>query len=234
MTTRVVSLALAGVLAAVAFDARAGQPLVTDDAALVTPRTCQLEAWTLPSRDGTQYWMQPACNPTGNLELAVGLASNRPDDDARSSQILLQGKTLFHSLPDNSWSFGVVGGASRDTGAPRGGPAFQTYFAQALASWFPSEDLEIDLNLGAANAWGSGTYALAAAAIQYRIVDRMQLLAEVFKDAPGKGAWQVGTRFFVIPDRLEAYAAYRNSFGEWTGDWSVNIGIRLQSPAFIP
>lgn len=214
--------------------AEAGQPLVTDDAALVAPKTCQVEAWTIASRDATAYLMQPACNPTGNFELAVGVGTVRPDEGARSSLIQLQGKTVLHALEDKSWSFGVVGGAARDTGQPRGGPAFQMVYAKGLASWYPSDDLEIDLNLGGANTYGYGSYALAGAAVQYRIIDQVQLLAEVIKDAPGKPAWQAGARFFVIPDQLEAYVAYRSSFGEWFNEWGVNIGIRLQTPAFLP
>ena len=79
----------------------------------------------------------------------------------------------------------AAGGAN--TGAPHGSSAFQIYYAKALASWYPRSDLEIDLNLGAANAFGSGTFALAGAAVQFAIVGNVQLLAEVFRDEPGRG-----------------------------------------------
>ena len=49
----------------------AGQPLVTDDASIVAPGTCQLEAWWHPHRDGHEYWAQPACNFTGNQVHAI-------------------------------------------------------------------------------------------------------------------------------------------------------------------
>lgn len=234
MNTRFTFAALCPLFCSIPICTWAGQPLVTDDAAVVAPKTCQVEAWTVTNRDATAYLMQPACNPTGNFELAVGIGTLRPDEGTRSSWIQLQGKTVLFALEDKSWSFGVAGGAARDTGQPRGGPAFQTYYAKGLASWYPNDDLEFDLNLGGANTYGSGSYALAGAAVQYKIVDQVQLLAEVIKDAPGKAAWQAGGRFLVMPEQLEVYVAYRSSFGVWLNEWGVNIGFRLQTPAFLP
>lgn len=225
---------LAAVLGLAAPALHAGQPLVTDDAAIVAPKTCQLEAWTLVTRDGNAYLTQPACNPTGNVEFAVGVGTVRPDHEERFSLMQLQAKAVLYALEDKSWSFGIVGGAGRDTGAPHGGPAFQAYYGKALATWYVNDDLEIDLNVGLANTYGLGSFALAGAAVQYKVLDNVQLLAEVFKEAPGRGAWQAGARFLVIPDRLEAYVAYRNSFGGPLDAWGVNVGIRLQTDAFMP
>jgi hypothetical protein len=233
--TAAASLVLIGLTSLAALPlARAGQPLVTDDAALVAPKTCQLEAWARPGHDAREYWMQPACNPTGNLELAVGAATVRPDAGERASIIALQAKTVLSARGEGAWSFGLIAGAARDTGAPRGGPAFQGYAAKALASWYPRDDLEIDLNLGAANVYGQGSFALAGAAIQYAIVDRLQLLAEAFHTEPGAGRYQVGARWIVVPDRFEAYASWGNRFGNPTDQWSVIVGVRLQTAAFLP
>ena len=220
-------------LACIAAGTHAGQPLVTDDAALVAPGTCQLEAWTRPAGDGRSDWAQPACNFTGNLELSVGAARAHPDAGAASSLVNLQGKTLLSPRNGGAWSFGVVGGAARDTGAPHGGSAYQGYYGKALASWYPRDNVEVDLNLGAANAYGTGTYALAGVAVQYAVVPGFQLLAETFRDAPGPGKFQVGVRYAIIANRFEAYASYGNLYRA-TGDGRFAIiGIRLQSPAFL-
>ena len=165
---------------------QAGQPLVTDDAAVVTAKTCQLEAWVRATHDGREYWAQPACNFTGDLELSVGGARVHPDEGEPASLIALQAKTVLWKRDDGVWSFGGLAGGARDTGAPHGNSAFQAYYAKALLSWYPSDDLEIDLNLGAANAYGQGTFALAGVAIQYAVVANVQLLAEVFRDEPGR------------------------------------------------
>jgi len=212
---------------------QAAQPLATDDATIVAPKTCQLEAWIHSMHDGREYWAQPACNFTGNLELSVGGAHARPDTGGSSSVVQLQAKTVVFPRTNNAWSFGAVAGGTRDTAVPHGTSAFQTYYAKALASWYPRRDLEIDLDLGAANVHGSGTLTLAGAAIQYAVMTNVQLLAETFRDEPGPGKYQVGVRYIVIPNRFEAYASYGNRFNGPAGQWSAIAGIRIQTSPFL-
>jgi hypothetical protein len=117
---------LLALLLVAASSAHAGLPLVTDDAAVVPPKTCQLEVWTVPSRDGHEYWAQPACNFTGSVELAVGGAQLRPDEGERSSAVVLQAKAVLFPRGDGDWSFGALAGAARDTSQPHGRSAFQS------------------------------------------------------------------------------------------------------------
>jgi hypothetical protein len=234
MTTVRPTWLLASLLIEAVSITQAAQPLVTDDAAVVAPKTCQLEAWIHSTRDGREYWAQPACNFTGNLELSVGGAHARPDTGGSSSIVQLQAKTVVFPRTNGAWSFGAVAGGARDTAVPHGSSAFQTYYAKALASWYPRRDLQIDLNLGAANVYGSGTLTLAGAAIQYALVTNVQLLAETFRDEPGRGKYQVGVRYIVIPNRFEAYASYGNRFNGPPGQWSAIAGIRVQTSPFLP
>ena len=76
--------------------------------------------------------------------------------------------------------------------------------------------------------------ALAGAAIQYAVLANVQLLAEAFRDQPGTGKYQVGMRWIVLPNRFEAYASYGNLFRGSADRWSAIIGIRLQTPEFLP
>ena len=108
------------------------------------------------------------------------------------------------------------------------------YYGKALASLYPSPQLEIDLNLGAAYFSGPGTYVVAGVAVQYMPIDRVQLLAELFRDQPGRSRYQAGLRFYVIPDRLEAYVSVGNRIGGASTDWWTIIGIRLQTAPFLP
>jgi hypothetical protein len=57
--------------------AHAGRPMVVDDAGIVAHRVCQMEAWTQRNQDTSEYWAVPACNFSGNLEVAVGAARVR-------------------------------------------------------------------------------------------------------------------------------------------------------------
>jgi hypothetical protein len=209
------------------------QPLVTDDAAVVAAKTCQLEAWARLTHGDRDYSAQPACSFVSNLELAIGGARAQLDLGNKSSIVQLQAKTVLLSRGNGAWSLGTALGLARDTGAPHGDSAFQTYYAKGLASWYPHSNLEIDFNLGGANVYGSGTFALAGAAVQYAVVTNVQLLAEAFRDEPGRGKYQVGARYIVIADRLEAYVSYGNRFnGPSSQSWSI-IGIRVQSPPFL-
>jgi len=226
--------ALAFMLPAIVSLAEAGQPLVTDDAAVVAPKTCQIEASTRQARDGRVDDLAPACNPTGNLELAFGVARAHPDGGESSTIVQLQAKTVLLERNGREWSFGIVAGGGRDTGAPRGTSAFQLYYAKGLASWYPRSDLEIDLNLGAANEYGQGTTALAGAAIQYAVIPNVQLLGEVFHDQNGRAKYQVGARYIIVRNRFEAYVSYGNQFNGSSDHESAIIGIRIQMPAFLP
>jgi len=107
----------------------AAQPLVTDDAAVVAPKTCQLEAWILAFSDAQGHW---------------------------------------------------------------------------------------------------------ALAVQYMPIDRVQLLAELFRDEPGRSKYQAGLRFHGIPNRLDAYVSVGNRVGGASTGWWTIIGIRLQTAPFLP
>jgi hypothetical protein len=169
-----------------------------------------------------------ACNFTGNLELAIGAARTYPFDDAVSSIIQLQAKTVFFPRTDGEWSFGAVASGARDTGAAHGRTAFQSFNVTGLASWYPRDELEIDLNLGVSYLYGSGSFAVAGAAVQYAPIDALQLLGEVFRDEPGGAKFQVGLRGIVVADRFEVYVSYGNRFD--AAQWFATAGIRLQTP----
>jgi hypothetical protein len=213
--------------------AEAAQPLVTDDAAVLAPKTCQLEAWVRSAHDGDEYWALPACNLTDNLELTAGAGRARPDAAKPSTILQLQAKTVLFPRVDGASSFGMLIAAGRDIEAPHGRSAFQFYAAKGLASWYPRSDLEVDLNLGAANVFGAGTFAVAGGAIQYAVITNLQLLAEVFRGEPGNGKYQIGARYIIVPNRVEAYASYANRFNG-SSERSMVIGVRVQTATFLP
>ena len=224
---------IGGVALCCATAAHAGLPLATDDAAVVEPHTCQLEGWVQSAHDGHQYTLAPACNPFGNLELGAAVARVDSDGGDRSSQFQLQAKTVLVPRNDGAWSFGAEAGAQRDTGAAHGRSAFQTWYLKGLATFHPSDDVELDMNLGGIKTYGNSTTLFAAAAVQYSPVERLQLLAEIFRDEPGRAKYQAGIRYVLVPDRLEAYVSYGSRFGGNSNDWWSIAGFRLQSDAFL-
>src|SRR5690606_17292237 len=97
---RLGALCVGGVCAAafIVPQVHAARPMVIDDADLVDPQACQLESWIQANRDSTEFWTQPACNFTGNLEWAIGGAATRQEGHTRTTDLVLQGKTLFKPL----------------------------------------------------------------------------------------------------------------------------------------
>jgi hypothetical protein len=214
---------------------QAGAPLVTDDAALVEAKTCQLEAWIESARSARAYWIVPACNFTGNLELSVGAAAVNPDVGSSSRQFQFQAKTVFGQSDNGAWSVGAVGGVLRDTGPVEIDASSRSYYLKALLSLYPSEVLEVDVNLGASNVFGAGATVVAGIAVQYEFLPRATLLGEVFRDERGPGKYQVGARYAFVPDRFEAYVSYGNRLGTSVGDaWWVIAGIRINTSPFLP
>ena len=227
--------AIATVLMLCWTSARAGAPLITDDAAIVEAKSCQLESWIEFAHGARAYWAMPACNFTGNLELAVGGAGVNPDGTSSSYQYGVQAKTVFGQGGDGFWSVGAVGGVIRDTGPVESDASSTTYYAKALLSLYPSDAFEIDLNLGASNVFGAGATVTAGVAVQYEVLPRATLLAEIFRDERGPGKFQLGARYALDSAPIEAYVSYGNRLGSAAGEaWWVIAGIRIYTQPFLP
>jgi hypothetical protein len=221
-------------LGAYAQSAIAGAPLVTDDASVIEPKSCQFEAWVNTVRGGHDYWAVPACNAFANIELAFGVSGVNPPEEPSSQQFVLQAKTVFAGVED-VWSFGAVAGIGHDNGPTAEGASSSAYYAKALFTWFPHKSLELDLNLGASNDFGAGTILAAGAALQYEFLPRTAAFAEVFRDEKGPGKYQLGLRHEIVPERFALYASYGNRLGSSSSDsWWAVAGIRINTAAFLP
>lgn len=86
----------------------AARPFVTDDARLTNEGQCQLESWTRQYRGSSEYWLIPACNLHGNLEISLGTGLAYNNLDKRSQDYIVQGKTLFRKLSTDDWGWGLA------------------------------------------------------------------------------------------------------------------------------
>jgi hypothetical protein len=231
-----IALVVGTVIALCSPGVQAGAPLITDDAAVIDAKSCQLESWMEAARGARAYWLVPACNFTGKVEMAIGLGGANPDGEPSSRQYALQAKTVFGEGEDGFWSVGAVGGVLRDSGPVQDGASSWSYYAKGLLSLHPDDALEVDLNLGANNVYGAGATLVAGAAAQFELMPRAAtLFAEVFRDERGPGKYQVGARYAFIPSRLEAYVSYGNRLGNAAGDsWWAIAGIRINTAPFLP
>ena len=150
--------------------AHAARPLITDDARLVDAKACQVESWVRTNKDSREYWALPACNFTGNLELTFGGARTSDATGTRTTDIMLQGKTLFKTLEPNGWSIGLAAGAIRH---PADGKRVSELYSYVPASFsYFSDKFVIHTNVGALHntinsstrgTWGVGTETALAA-----------------------------------------------------------------------
>lgn len=227
-------LALAALLAA--GPTQAARPMITDDARIVDPKSCQLESWTKFNRDSTEYWAQPACNFTGNLELAIGAARGKSDFGVRTTDVLIQGKTLFKTLEPDGWAWGLTVGNVRHPDIHTGNNLIGDVYVNVPATFaFKDDRLFLHTNLGWLRekqvdrnrmTWGLGTEA--------QLSPSTWLIAETFGQNQGRPFYQMGLRYWLVPNHVQLDTTYGNRAGSGTQERWFSIGLRLLSPAFLP
>ncbi|MBN9367362.1 MAG: hypothetical protein J0H59_10040 [Comamonadaceae bacterium] len=212
--------------------AQAARPMVTDDARIVDAKACQVESWVKRNQDSTEYWAQPACNFTGNLELSLGGARGKDDGGTQTTDIVLQAKTLFKPLEPDGWGWGLAVGHVRH---PASGARSDLYAYLPASFALHGERLVLHTNIGWLHereagrhrmTWGLGTEA------QWR--ESTWLIGEVFGQNQGRPFYQVGLRHWLVPGHVQVDATYGNRAGSSTQERWLSIGLRLLPPAFLP
>jgi hypothetical protein len=210
----------------------AARPMITDDARIVDDKSCQIEAWVKANHDSEEYWAMPSCNFTGNLELAVGGAVTRQNGDSKTTDLVLQGKTLFKTLEPNGWSWGLVAGITSHPDLSRKFPGDLYAYVPASFS-FRNDVVVVHTNLGWAHTkadhhdamtWGAGA--------EVQMLPSTWLIGETYGENQGKPYVQVGVRHWLVPNRVQIDTTYGNRIDG--GESWISIGLRLLSPAFLP
>lgn len=205
--------------------------MVTDDARIVDAKACQLESWVKKNPDSTEYWVLPACNFTGNLELTVGGASTRADGGNRTTDMVVQGKTLFKPMESNGWGIGLAAGTVRHSQADS-----RDWFAYVPTSLsFRDDAVVVHTNVGwlrgGETRWDRLTWGLGTEA---RLAEGTWLIAETFGQNRGKPFHQLGLRHWLVPDRIQLDATYGDRNGGGSDERWFSIGLRLLSVPFLP
>jgi hypothetical protein len=220
---------LAIALAAAAAAAHAERPLETDDATLVDEGWCQLESWVFHSRSAQRYWLVPACNPFGNLELQVGLARAQSDDGPWHNDYLLQAKTLLKPLEENGWGVGLSATAARfGDGTDR----TWGYTGLLIVSRSLAENrVRLDANFGAAYVYRTrhlgGAWGVAGT---YNVTERVAVVAEVLGVAGEGRLAQAGGRLWIVPDRVQIDGTIGRSNFSGRTENIFTLGIYLATP----
>jgi len=142
---RSLPLAAAALLAAPAW---AGRPLATDDASILEPQDCQVEAWHQRTGSLREWWAMPACR-VGGWELGAGKGEGKAS--------ILQAKTLLRAPrgsgeDSDGWALGI-------TVASQQGPARQQTLNLPLTISLAQQAILLHLNASWVRPHGATTSA---------------------------------------------------------------------------
>ena len=207
------ALALGLLLAAP--DAPAGRPLTVDDAGIADFGSCQLESWIETSGGKSATWAMPACNLTGNWELALGAAS-LPTDNGRRGATVLQGKTALRPLSDNGWGAGLV--LARQAGAQ----AATSINLPVSLAW-QGQDILLHANLGAIRPQGARTAASWGLALERQLGERTGISLERFGQRGDSPTTSVGVRRAIVPGHLQIDGSWGRKAGQPGAIWSLGL-----------
>lgn len=208
------ALALGLLLAAP--DARAGRPLTVDDATIADQGACQLESWVETSGGQAAGWAMPACNVTGNWELALG-AATLPANGARHGATVLQGKTVLHPLTDDGWGMGLV--LARQAGAQ----AASSINLPVSLAWQGQGTL-LHANLGAIRPHGANTAATWGLALERQLDALTGIGLERYGQHGDSPTTSVAVRRAIVPGRLQLDGSWgRKSGRPGARTWSLGL-----------
>lgn len=220
--------------------AHAARPLNTDDARVVDVKSCQVESWTRFEHSRKEYWALPGCNFGGDIEFTAGGGRFR-DEGQTASDLLAQAKVLLKPLTTNGWGAAITSGAIRHR--PRGGDAASTdvYVNVPLSFSFADDRWVIHSNTGWLHE-GAGKRHVATWGVggETQLNEHVGVIAEAFGQVSRESFYQLGLRFWIVPNRVQLDTTYGNRIGTAAGAaqghqarW-FSMGLRLLSPAFLP
>lgn len=221
---------LASLLSGLPSAAQAARPLITDDARIVDPGACQLEGWVRTGPGGREAWALPGCNFTGNLELSLGGARLRDARGDHTETLVVQAKTLFRPAAANDWSWGAALGASRDSATGTS----DIYGYLPLTVPLIDDRLYLHANLGAKREGATGRkLASWGLGLEQQLSDRVGLIGEVFTQDKGRPLMQLGTRVWLVRDRVQIDTTVGRRLQAGSDERWISLGLRLLSPAWL-
>lgn len=218
-------VATCGISLTMASNVYAGRPMVVDDATLVSERAYQLETWYQKHADANQFWMVPACNVGGNLELAVGLGS-MDDDNGHNQYASFQAKTLIKPLDINSWGIGFSVGSQMHLKQPS---KLDWNLNVPVSISLNDDDLLLHANIGwnkeAVTALNSTTWGIAA---EKTIFEPLVLTAEVYGSDRIQPFYQFGFKYKLYKELIQFDMSYADQLSSKKDNF-YSIGFVLMT-----
>ncbi len=225
--------------------ARAGRPLITDDAGVVGVRTAQVESWLHVDETVWEHWIMAAIGPAAPLELALGgvwgLAEDGEDRALGAGGPVAQAKFLAREPTPGGWPGAAVAAGARAPSGPEAfaPPGWSGYGYLALTSSpFEADRVVVHLNAGVSVLDDDGaerqvgpTLGLAS---QFRLVGELQAVGEVFTADPHGDLAATAGQLGLVYGLSESFQIDATAGTGLSGDprpgWWATIGIKLVSP----
>ena len=224
------------ILIALPLQGYCARPMVTDDARIVDPKSCQLESWTKVNRGSSEFWALPGCNFGENFEITYGGAVTRDNSETHKTDTLLQAKTLLRKLDTNGYGIGlVVGHVQQPRENTRDDLIGDAYFYVPVTFSMRDDKFLLHTNLGAIHSkadqvnratWGVGAEA--------QLSESTYLIAEMYGESGSRAFHQVGLRYWIIPNRVQFDTTYGNRFANSGDEQWMTFGLRFLSSPFLP
>jgi hypothetical protein len=175
----------------------AGRPLATDDATILEPSDCQVEAWHQHTGNLREWWAMPACR-VGEWELAAG--------KGQASNAALQAKTVLRRLETNGWGLGLAI-------ATQHGMARQNTVNVPLTVSFAGDALLLHLNAGWMRPRGAPGRATWSIGGEYAFAPRWSASLESYGSHHRPPTRQAGLRYALVEGRLDLDASVAKTPG---------------------
>ena len=214
--------------------AQAARPMMTDDARIVDPKSCQLESWVRDSKHMTDYWAQPGCNVGENAEITIGGSLEGENGHSSFANEIYQIKSIIRPIDINQTGYSIVLGNARDPKRAMN-KVIQDWYLNVPISYPYNDRLVIHTNLGVTHLTDERTEKINwGLSSEYNYNERVDLISEVFNQSSNSTYFQFGLRYWLIKNRAQIDTTYMNSFNHIGEDQSFSVGLRLLSLPFLP
>ena len=218
--------------------AHAARPMITDDANIVDPQSCQLESWVKTSQASLERWAVPGCNFAWDTEISVGGNAQNAKVEGDSQFWLFQAKKRWKKLEPNSWGLSTTlgrvserPGRSQQLSSESLAPSSaQDTYLNVPITWALASDRFVHLNLGWIHherlrvshpTWGLGG--------EYGLTPRTFAIGEVFGESGAQSKTQMGLRYWVSPQKLQLDTTYGQPVRGGKEERWISIGLRWLS-----
>jgi hypothetical protein len=211
------------------FEAFAARPFVTDDARVVDPGGYQVEVFYKKQRafGEQEFWVLPAHNPGGRVELTLGGYAVNNSIDGNSRAVIGQAKTLLKPLETNGSGYALTLGVL--SLRPPGPAAHQTNpYLNGIGSFsFADDRFVVHANLGVRRDQRAGmSRATWGVGSEINFTARVIGIVEAYGERRTRPTLHGGLRYWAVPDRVQI----DTTLGEERGSPAkrfYTVGMRL-------